>query len=260
MTVIPTAPADASEAATPAPEAHEEPQAPVTDTSGTRSGPGTPEQGPSALLTSTPGISAPGISAPEPSAPTPRPAAEPTAIAAPADGPAGATVVPGPRPETAALGQQPEQDPQPEPETEPEPAPQPEPETEPDPQHEPGPVSAAADRAGVEAGPRVRAVRVDRPAGARGQAGAEHRNEPGTKPRLGAVPAPEPSRADAASRRRSVPTVRAVRLTTEPAAPSRRPAPAPAAVTPVPLPLPVPQPRPVTDDVPPESRTEEPQP
>ncbi|MEU1865045.1 hypothetical protein [Streptomyces gardneri] len=53
-----------------------------------------------------------------------------------------------------------------------------------------------------------------------------------------------------------------MRLTTEPAAPSRRPAPAPAAVTPVPLPLPVPlpTPRPVTDDVPPESRTEEPQP
>ncbi|MFI6422427.1 hypothetical protein ACIBG6_34145 [Streptomyces sp. NPDC050842] len=249
MTVIPTAPTDASDAATPAPEAHEEPQAPATDTSGTRSEPGTPEQGPSALLTSTP-----GISAPEPSAPTPRPAVEPTAIAAPADGPAVATVVPGPRPETAALGQQPEQDPQPEPEQDPQPEPEPEPEPE------PGPVRTAADRAGAEAGPRVRAVRVDRPAVARGQADAEHKNEPGTKPRLGAVPAPEPSRADAASRRRSVPTVRAVRLTAEPAAPSRRPAPAPAAVTPVPLPLPVPPPRPVPDDVPPESRTEEPQP
>ncbi|MFE7551456.1 hypothetical protein [Streptomyces gardneri] len=56
--------------------------------------------------------------------------------------------------------------------------------------------------------------------------------------------------------------MRAVRLTAEPAAPSRRPAPAPAAVTPVPLPLPVPlpTPRPVADDVPPESITEEPQP
>ncbi|MFF8837940.1 hypothetical protein [Streptomyces sp. NPDC015130] len=99
---------------------------------------------------------------------------------------------------------------------------------------------------------------VDPPAGARGQAGAESRPEPGTPPRLGAVPAAEPTRADAASRRRSVPVVRAVRLTPEQPAPARRPAPAPAAVTPVPLPLP--PPRPVTDDVPPESRTEEPQP
>ncbi|WP_329624584.1 hypothetical protein OG357_32965 [Streptomyces sp. NBC_01255] len=246
MTVIPTAPTDSSDAAAPDPEARQEPQTPPADTARTSSAPGpsepvASESATSALLTSTP-----GISASEPSGTTPRPAAEPTVIAAPApapaDGPAGATVVPGPRPETAALGQQPEQDPQPEPEP------------------EPGPVSPAVDRAGAEAGPRVRAVRVDRPAGARGQAGAEPRTEPGTKPRLGAVPAPEPSRADAASRRRSVPTVRAVRLTAEPAAPARRPAPAPAAVTPVPLPLPVPPPRPVTDDVPPESRTEEPQP
>ncbi|MEU2244340.1 hypothetical protein ABZ572_33635 [Streptomyces sp. NPDC018338] len=165
---------------------------------------------------------------------------------APADGPTGATAVPGPRPETAAPGQQSEQDPQPDPGQHPEADGRPEPEPD-----RPGTGGTRA-----EAGPRVRAVLVDRPGGPRGETGAEPRMEPGTKPRLGAVPAAEPSRADAASRRRSVPAVRAVRLTAEPVTPARRPAPAQAAVTPVPLPLP----RPVTDDVPPESRTEEPQP
>ncbi|RSS52392.1 hypothetical protein [Streptomyces sp. WAC01280] len=179
-------------------------------------------------------------SAPEPSTPAPT-VAEPT----PADGPTGATAVPGPRSETAAPEQDAEPDPQPHSQPDPQPAPGQQPEPEPDRPGTGGPRT--------EAGPRVRAVLVDRPGGPRGETGAEPR-EPGTKPRLGAVPAAEPSRADAASRRRSVPTVRAVRLTAEPVAPARRPA--PAAVTPVPLPLP----RPVTDDVPPESRTEEPQP
>ncbi|MFE1552654.1 hypothetical protein [Streptomyces sp. NPDC058718] len=184
-------------------------------------------------------------SATEPSTPAvaePTPIAEPT----PADGPTGAMAVPGPRPETPAPGQRSEQDPQPDPAQQPEADGRPE---------------AEPDRAGTggtraEAGPRVRAVLVDRPGGPCGETGTEPRKEPGTKPRLGSVPAAEPSRADAASRRRSVPTVRAVRLTAEPVTPARRPAPAQAAVTPVPLPLP----RPVTDDVPPESRTEEPQP
>ncbi|WP_314613914.1 hypothetical protein [Streptomyces stackebrandtii] len=174
------------------------------------------------------------------------PSASSVAEPAPADGPTGATAVPGPRPETAAPGQQSEQDPQPDPGQHPEADGRPEPEPD-----RPGTGGTRA-----EAGPRVRAVLVDRPGGPRGETGAEPPRDPGTKPRLGAVPAAEPSRADAASRRRSVPTVRAVRLTAEPVTPTRRPAPAQAAVTPVPLPLP----RPVTDDVPPESRTEEPQP
>ncbi|MFE7583544.1 hypothetical protein ACFU5Y_18560 [Streptomyces gardneri] len=234
----------------------------------------------------------PATTAPTPSEPTsssasatertPAAAAGTTAVAV------GDFAVPGPRSTSAAPGQQPESDSQPEPEPEPEqePAPQPQPEPEPhaqpepeqdahptpepDPTPEPTPEPAPTPTPSPESeplrpatgrtapGPRVRAVLVDPPAGARGQSGAETPPEPGTRPRLGAVPATEPTRADAASRRRSVPTVRAVRLTAEPAAPSRRPAPAPAAVTPVPLPLPTP--RPVTDDVPPESRTEEPQP
>ncbi|MFI9212385.1 hypothetical protein ACIGW7_30220 [Streptomyces sp. NPDC053253] len=218
--------------ATTAPTAPAVPTAP-TDTDGTSTEPSVRETSATEPSTSA---TEPSTSATEPSTPAPT-VAEPT----PADGPTGTTAVPGPRPETAA----PEQDPEPDPQPQPAPGQQPEPEPD-----RPGTGGLRA-----EAGPRVRAVLVDRPGGPRGETGAEPR-EPGTKPRLGAVPAAEPSRSDAASRRRSVPTVRAVRLTAEPVAPARRPAPARAAVTPVPLPLP----RPVTDDVPPESRTEEPQP
>ncbi|MFE2559334.1 hypothetical protein ACFXGT_25540 [Streptomyces sp. NPDC059352] len=147
---------------------------------------------------------------------------------------------------------------QPEPQFQPELQPDPELQLQPEPDREPEPVLPAARPVRPDTGPRVRAVLVDPPAGARPELGAVPPKGPDTRPRLGAVPPVEPSRSDAAARRRSVPTVRAVRLTAEPAGPTRRPAPAPAAVTPVPLPLPLP--RTVTRDEPTESRTEEPQP
>ncbi|MGW1513945.1 hypothetical protein [Streptomyces sp. NPDC002394] len=102
--------------------------------------------------------------------------------------------------------------------------------------------------------PRLRAVPVAPPAGARGDGESLPRREadaPPTagRPRFGTVSVPEPARTPPA-RRRDLPAVRAVRLTDEPSAPAERPA--PAAVTPVPLPVP--------RAVPTESRTEEPQP
>ncbi|MFC8955577.1 hypothetical protein ACFT8P_23570 [Streptomyces sp. NPDC057101] len=112
-------------------------------------------------------------------------------------------------------------------------------------------------------GPRVRPVRVDPPAGARADAEDGTPRGTGRRPRFGVVAVPEPSRA-ASARRRSVPSVRAVRLTDEPATPADRSTTTAAAVTPVPLPVP----RPATPAVPTptptptatESPTEEPQP
>ncbi|MEV4942784.1 hypothetical protein [Streptomyces zaomyceticus] len=135
---------------------------------------------------------------------------------------------------------------------------------DPDPEDaDPAPVPAlAVHRSRTTPGPRVRPVRVDPPAGAsRGDGADRPPPTPGTRPRFGVVAVPEPSRT-AAARRGGVPSVRAVRLTDEPATradrPTDRTAAAPAAVTPVPLPVP----RPATPAVPTstESRTEEPQP
>ncbi|MEU2236344.1 hypothetical protein [Streptomyces vietnamensis] len=102
--------------------------------------------------------------------------------------------------------------------------------------------------------PRLRAVPVAPPAGARGDHESPPRREADAppaagRPRFGTVSVPEPARIPPA-RRRDLPAVRAVRLTDEPPAPADRPG--PAAVTPVPLPVP--------RAVPTESRTEEPQP
>ncbi|MGA5196775.1 hypothetical protein [Streptomyces exfoliatus] len=145
----------------------------------------------------------------------------------------------------------PDQGPEPEPEPEREPAQEPELEPAPEPAHDPEPGPSP------EGGPRVRPVPVAPPAGARGDADDRPPRPSGIPPRVGTVAVPEPSRA-ARTRRRGVPSVRAVRLTDEPAVLPDRPATAPAAVTPVPLPLP----RPVTPAEPTstESRTEEPQP
>ncbi|MFI8516118.1 hypothetical protein ACIGHB_33850 [Streptomyces sp. NPDC085460] len=99
---------------------------------------------------------------------------------------------------------------------------------------------------------------MDAPAGAGAPAARRPDGEPGDRPRLGAVPLPEATRA--AVRRRDLPMVRAVRLGGAPEVPSPAPGEAPvppAAVTPVPLPLPRAA---GTAAVPNESRTEEPQP
>ncbi|MFD3536367.1 hypothetical protein [Streptomyces sp. NPDC058664] len=101
----------------------------------------------------------------------------------------------------------------------------------------------------------MRPVHVDPPTGARGDAEDRPPRPSGTRPRFGVVAVPEPSRT-ASARRQDAPSVRAVRLTEAPPAPTDRPA--TAAVTPVPLPVP----RPAIPAVPTptESRTEEPQP
>ncbi|MFF5921176.1 hypothetical protein ACFY8C_22945 [Streptomyces flavochromogenes] len=117
-------------------------------------------------------------------------------------------------------------------------------------------------------GPRVRHVRIDPPAGPRGEPDDPSPWAPGTPPRFGVVAVPQPSRTTA-ERRSGTPSVRPVRLTDTTAAPVRLPGATerPAAVTPVPLPVPRPvtpadPAGPVTPAVPPstESRTEEPQP
>ncbi|MFG2840658.1 hypothetical protein ACGFYE_37290 [Streptomyces zaomyceticus] len=149
----------------------------------------------------------------------------------------------------------------------------PDPGTGQDPEHadpvpedaDPAPAPApAVHRSRTTPGPRVRPVRVDPPAGgSRGDGADRPPPAPGTPPRFGVVAVPEPSRT-AAARRGGVPSVRAVRLTDEPATrpdrPTDRTAAAPAAVTPVPLPVPVPRPATPAVPTPTESRTEEPQP
>ncbi|MFJ2935918.1 hypothetical protein ACIO8G_24580 [Streptomyces sp. NPDC087219] len=124
---------------------------------------------------------------------------------------------------------------------------------------EPEPVNPPV---GSAPGPRLRHVRIDPPAGARGESDDPAPGVPRTPPRLGVVAVPPPSRTTS-DRRSGTPSVRPVRLmdTTAtpvglPGAPER-----PAAVTPVPLPVPRPA-GPITPAVPPstESRTEEPQP
>ncbi|MFD8646209.1 hypothetical protein ACFV14_38590 [Streptomyces zaomyceticus] len=149
----------------------------------------------------------------------------------------------------------------------------PDPSTGQDPEHAdpvpedagPAPVPApAVHRSRTTPGPRVRPVRVDPPSGgSRGDGADRPPPAPGTPPRFGVVAVPEPSRT-AAARRGGVPSVRAVRLTDEPATrpdrPTDRTAAAPAAVTPVPLPVPVPRPATPAVPTPTESRTEEPQP
>ncbi|MEU5219408.1 hypothetical protein AB0G79_24850 [Streptomyces sp. NPDC020807] len=109
----------------------------------------------------------------------------------------------------------------------------------------PGPRTARAGN-----GPRIQHVVVDPPAGAptAPETGTEAPPAAPTRPRLGSVPVGEPTRGDAAARRRNVPTVRAVRLAPGPdgatrhdGGPRKQPrTAAPAAVTPVPLPLPRP--------------------
>ncbi|MEU4082261.1 hypothetical protein DEJ45_30460 [Streptomyces venezuelae] len=182
----------------------------------------------------------------------------------------------------------PEPTPRPEPETQPAPEPMPAPEPQPGAElprePEPGPPGAqerddreAGTRRGAAAagtGPRLSPVRVDPPGGpsADREDGGGREPGPGAPPRLGVVAVPGPSRA-AAARRRGLPSVRAVRLDTEPptrpaGVPAGGPADHPeapaatAAVTPVPLPLPRPAAPAVPTPPPPptESRTEEPQP
>ncbi|WP_395359618.1 hypothetical protein ACHGLA_05980 [Streptomyces sp. YH02] len=157
-----------------------------------------------------------------------------------------------------------------------------EPEPEPDPASEPvsssAPEPAPAPLGATPApGPRLRHLRIDPPAAARGEAQDPSPQVPGTPPRLGVVPVPQPSRTTS-DRRRGTPSVRPVRLVDTAAVPADLPGAAerPAAVTPVPLPVPRPatpaEPgRPVTPAIPAEpgtpaappsteSRTEEPQP
>ncbi|MFI9117497.1 hypothetical protein [Streptomyces venezuelae] len=184
----------------------------------------------------------------------------------------------------------PEPTPRPEPESQPAPEPQPGAEVPREPEADPGSSGAqergdraAGTRRGAAAagtGPRLSPVHVDPPGGpsADREDGGRPAPGPGAPPRLGVVAVPGPSRA-AAARRRGLPSVRAVRLDTEPPTrpadvPSGGPAdhpeaPAataerPAAVTPVPLPLPLPRPAAAVVPTPPppptESRTEEPQP
>ncbi|WP_318206710.1 hypothetical protein [Streptomyces sp. SJL17-1] len=132
---------------------------------------------------------------------------------------------------------------------------------------EPAPASLGAT---PTPGPRLRHVRIDPPAGPRGEADGLS-PLPGTPPRIGVVPVPQPSRTTS-DRRSSTPSVRPVRLVDTAAATDGLPGATerPAAVTPVPLPVPRPatpaEPgppaAPATPAAPPstESRTEEPQP
>ncbi|MFF3840402.1 hypothetical protein [Streptomyces sp. NPDC001930] len=135
----------------------------------------------------------------------------------------------------------------------------PTPEPAPEPAPEPvGPTSMPT----PTPGPRLRHVRIDPPAGARGETDDPPPRVPGTPPRFGVVTVPQPSRPTS-DRRSGTPSVRPVRLTGAAAAPVGLPGATerPAAVTPVPLPVPRPA-GPSGPAVPPstESRTEEPQP
>ncbi|MFE4311413.1 hypothetical protein ACFQ9H_30990 [Streptomyces sp. NPDC056517] len=150
--------------------------------------------------------------------------------------------------------------------------PEPEPVSVPAPEPAPEPVGPTPT---ATPGPRLRHVRIDPPAGARGEAGDPSPRVPGTPPRFGVVAVPQPSRTTS-DRRSGTPSVRPVRLTDTAAAPVGLPGATerPAAVTPVPLPVPRPATPagpvtavdpagPVTtpaDPPPTESRTEEPQP
>lgn len=178
--------------------------------------------------------------------------------------------VPPPRPADTEQGQEPAQElPQPDQGQEPVPALTPE--------RAPESISPAPT---PEPTPRLRHVRIDPPAGTRGEADDPLTRVPGTPPRLGAVAVPRPFRTTS-DRRNGTPSVRPVRLTDTTAAPVGLPGGTerPAAVTPVPLPVPRPA-KPITPvtpagtvtpaspagtgtpAVPPstESRTEEPQP
>ncbi|MFD3996482.1 hypothetical protein [Streptomyces sp. NPDC058548] len=187
--------------------------------------------------------------------------------------------VPPPRPADTEQGQ--------EPEPEPEAASEPEPVSVPAPEPVPEPLNPIPGRIpGSTPGPRLRHVRIDPPAGARGETDDPSPRVPRTPPRFGVVAVPQPSRTTS-DRRNGTPSVRPVRLTDTTAAPVGLPGATerPAAVTPVPLPVPrlatpvtpagpdaparpdtpvtpaVPA-GPATPTVPPstESRTEEPQP
>ncbi|MET7756746.1 hypothetical protein ABZT27_18900 [Streptomyces sp. NPDC005389] len=90
-------------------------------------------------------------------------------------------------------------------------------------------------------GPRLRHVRIDPPAGARGETDDPPPRVPGTPPRFGVVAVPQRSRSTS-DRRSGTPSVRPVRLADITAAPVGLPGAVerPASVTPVPLPVPHP--------------------